>query len=172
MISEPNVKELAFKLRGKQQEERRQTRKRKRSSELIDLELMSSPKVKEPSKWIDSLNTEDENVLLTGEWLNDKLINAGQKLIKAYYPNVFGFQDVSLGQTLAFDVLTDEFVQVLHTARGHWLTVSTIGCKSAEVDVFDSMLPGISSSLKNQIASLLCTKRKSITLRYVNCKLL
>ena len=81
---------------------------------MIDLDLMPSPKIKQPSKWVANLNVEDEKVLLTnGEWLNDKLINAGQILIKECYPHVCGFQDVSLGPTLGFDVLTAEFVQVL-----------------------------------------------------------
>ena len=101
--------------------------------------------------WVDNLNTEDEKVLLNGDWLNDKLINAGQMLIKESYPQVYGFKDASLGQTLGFDVLTEEFVQVLHTGRGHWVTISTIGCSIAEVDIFDSMPPAISSSLQNQI---------------------
>ena len=167
--SEPNVKDLAFKVREKQREERRQARKMKGSSELIDLDVMLSPKVKEPSMWVHNLNTEDEKVLLNGEWMNDKLMNDGQMLIKESYPQVCDFQDVSLGQTLGFDVLTEEFVQVLHTGRGHWLTVSTFRCTSAEVDIFDSMPPAINSSLQNQIASLLCTKRKNISLRYFNC---
>ena len=42
-----------------------------------------------------------------------------------------------------------------------------IGCGSAEVDVFDSMSPVISSSLQNQVATLLCSKSSIITLRYV-----
>ena len=90
-------------------------------------------------------------------------------LIKESYSQVYGFQDASLGQTLGFDVLTEEFIQVLHTGRGHWVTISTIGCSIAEVDIFDSTPPANSSSLQNQIASLLCTKRKNISLRYFNC---
>ena len=143
MMSKPNLKNLAFKLREKQREERRQARKRKETSEVIDLDVIPPTKVKEPSVWVNNLNTEDEKVLLNGDWLNDKLINAGQMLIKESYPQVYGFQDASLGQTLGFDVLTEEFVQVLHTGRGHWVTISTIGCSIAEVEIFDSMPPAI-----------------------------
>ena len=45
------------------------------------------------------------------------------------------------------------------------VTVSTIGCPSSEVNVFDSMPPSISSSLENQVASLLCSTSYCITLR-------
>ena len=113
------------------------------------------------------MNSEDEQILLGGEWLNDKIMNACQELIKSNYPQVLGLQDVACGRTLSYEVQTGEFVQIIHTGRGHWIAISTIGCGSAEVDVFDSMSPVISSSLQNQVASLLCSKSSIITLRYV-----
>ena len=61
MMSEPNLKNLAFKLREKR-EERRQARKRKETYEVIDLDVMPPTKVKEPLVWVDNLNTEDEKV--------------------------------------------------------------------------------------------------------------
>ena len=79
------------------------------------------------------LYLEHERILLSNAWLDDKLVNAGQTLLKARFPNIHGFQDVSLGQTLAFNIVKEGFVQVLHTGRGHWVTVSTIGCSTAEV---------------------------------------
>jgi len=77
-------------------------------------------------------------VLLNGEWLSDVLVNAGQKLIQQAHPHVHGLQDVALGHTLAFVVMKGEFVQVLHSDKGRWVTVSTIGCQAAEIDMFDS----------------------------------
>lgn len=58
-----------------------------------------------------------------------------------------------------------DFVQILHTGRGHWVTISTIGCSEAEVDIFDSARPALNSSLENQIAALLHTKQDAITVR-------
>ncbi len=94
------------------------------------------------------------------------------RLIKKCYPQVKGLQDVSLGQTLAFDVeCRGGFVQILHTGKGHWLTISTVDCDAdgdeckAYVDVFDSMPPAITTSLENQIAALICTKKAAIVLR-------
>ena len=102
-------------------------------------------------------------MLLNGGWLNDKIIEAGQKLIKEAFPAIAGLQQVNLGQTLAFDVVKEEFVQVLHTGFGHWLTISTIGCKEGSVDVFDSMAPALNSQLELQIAAILHSQRKKIT---------
>ena len=113
------------------------------------------------------MTVEEEQLLLGGKWLNDKLINAAQCLIKATYPNVNGLQDVSLGHTLAFDVLRGEFIQILHTGESHWVTVSTIGCTNGEVDVFDSMPPHVTGALERQIAAIICTEKNAITVRYV-----
>lgn len=66
--------------------------------------------------------------MLSGRWLTGAIINTAQMLIKKAYPVADGFQDVLLGQTLGFEVKSSEFIQVLHTGRGHWLTISTIGC--------------------------------------------
>ena len=51
--------------------------------------------------------------------------------------------------------------------RGHWITISTIGCRNGDVDVYDSMPPSVNKNVANQVASLLCTETKNITLRYV-----
>jgi len=122
---------------------------------------------------VSNLTVDDEKVLLNGEWLSDTLVNTGQKLIQQAHPHVHGLQDVVLGHTLAFDVMKGEFVQVLHSGKGHWVTVSTIGCQTAEIDVFDSMCLALTGTLQRQIAALLCTQQDVITVRYVDaCSLI
>ena len=54
-----------------------------------------------------------------------------------------------------FDVQRGELVQILHTGHGHWVTVSTIGMKLAEVQAFDSMYMSVWPKQKLQISSLL-----------------
>ncbi len=104
-------------------------------------------------------------ILLSGGWLNDSLVNAAEALIKEAYPHINGFQDVSLGHTLGFDISRGEFVQVLHTRLGHWVAISTIGCQQVEVDVFDSMAPSLTKKMELQLAALRCTNRDAITVR-------
>ena len=58
---------------------------------------------------------EDKKDLLSGGWLFDTVIVAAQNLIKSKYPSVRGLHDATLGQSLAFNVLQEEFVQILHT---------------------------------------------------------
>ena len=166
VVSKKTVKLTAFK-------QRQDVRQKKRLGcnaqklNVIDLAKVSPQTIKQPKQWVSGLTIEDEHTLLTGGWLSDKLINAGQVLIRRHSSQVLGFQDVALGHTLGFDVYKGEFVQVLHTGRGHWVTVSTIGCGTAEMDVFDSMCPGVTDDLQKQIAALLCTKEDVITVRCV-----
>ena len=96
-------------------------------------------------------------------WLNDKIVTAAQKLIKKAYPHLGGLQDVMLGEILGFNFCTEEFIQILYTGSSHWVTISTIGCQSGCVDVFDNMTPSLTESMEMQIAALLHTDKEKIT---------
>ena len=64
--------------------------------------------------------------------------------------------------------MTSEFVQVLHTGCGHWVGISTIASKLCEVNVYESMRPALTKSLKRQISAILCLplQKKEVTLKY------
>ena len=116
--------------------------------------------------WLDPLNLlqKDRDILLspTG-WVTDSIINAAQQLLRQHFPQLPGLQDVSLGQTMAFTIMTGEFVQILHTSRDHWLTISNIGEQHPyKIRVYDSMFNTIPNRAKAQIASLLCCKGDTI----------
>ena len=99
--------------------------------------------------WIPDLNlfSEDKEIFLSDSWLNDRLINAAQKLLQAAFPHIPGFQCTLLGQALAFDVECGEFIHILHNGQGHWLMISTIGTKHPEVKVYDGLYSFASPSL-------------------------
>ena len=71
----------------------------------------------------------------------------------------------------AVDVEPGEFVQILHTGHGHWNTISTIGMKNAEVQVFDSMYMCVPTIAKAQIAVLLTTEEPSIKLNFMDVQM-
>ena len=75
-----------------------------------------------------------------------------------------GLQDPILGQQLAFDVQTGEFVQILHSGGNHWIMVSTVGMDRAHIRVYDSLLGTLPADAKKQIASLLMTEEKKLLL--------
>ena len=98
------------------------------------------------------------------------VIHAAQQLIKEDQDllPVGGLQNPILGQRLAFDVETDEFVQILHSGGNHWITISTVGMDHAHVHVCDSLLGALPGDAKKQIASLLMTKEEKITIEYTS----
>ena len=88
--------------------------------------LVSEPP-KKKSTWISTelftLSADDRETLLNPVgWLNDRLVSAAQSMLRNQF-QVLGMQDTSLGHTLAFDILTTEFVQILHDGHAHWLLV-------------------------------------------------
>ncbi len=99
-------------------------------------------------------------------WLTDNIINATQKLLQKQYPAMPGLQETLLGKTLTFDVMEDEFVQVLHSGGCHWVAVSTVGCPPSTVVMYDSLYSSLPLQMKEQI--LLLTKEPRIDLNFAN----
>ena len=109
-------------------------------------------------------------MLLSGRWLNDRLIHAAQQLMRADKVSlpVGSLQNPLLGQNLSFNVACDESVQILLSGGNHWVTVSTVGTQHPTVRVYDSLHNSLPDSTKEQIASLLSTNEREITLEYAN----
>lgn len=103
--------------------------------------------------------------------LNDKHIDAAQQLIKleSKLQHVGGLQQPLLGQNPGFDVVPDEMVQILHSGGNHWLTIGTISVSTpATVKIYDSLNVPLPNDTKKQIASIIHTDQKEITLEVVN----
>ena len=152
--------------------------------------LATSPKKAKRQKYdvIDDANVEDlekpwvtvgsvrlyeheKTVLVNSNWLTDTLIHAAQLLMKndTDLLSVGGFQNPLFASTPRFMQMDGEFVQILHSGSNHWITISTVGCASSRVRIYDSLL---SSSLpfatKKVIAFLMNCKDSAITLEYAS----
>ena len=68
------------------------------------------------------------------KWLDDRIINHAQELIKRRYKDTDGLQDPSLQR---FATVDGKFVQVLFVNNDHWICVA--GNKNNEVSVYDSV---------------------------------
>ena len=77
-------------------------------------------------------------------------------------------KSVLCGQSCNFRVESQEFVQILHNGKKHWMTVSTIGAKHPKVLAYDSMLSHAPDRLQQQIATLLKTEETAIDVKF--CK--
>ena len=65
-------------------------------------------------------------------------------------------------------IKTKPFVQCLHENRNHWITVSTVGCSTGVVQVYDSLQHHKpSTSLKCIIADMLQSSNDSIVVQYI-----
>ena len=110
------------------------------------------------------LTESDKEILLSPTaWLTDTIVDAAQTLLRQQFPALPGLQSVSQGMTMSYDIQRGEFVQVINTSHGHWLTISTIGLKHPQVQVFDS--------LYSSIASLLCTEDNKIDVSIMDVQL-
>ena len=76
---------------------------------------------------------------LPSGWLDCTIIQQAQILLKKINPLIEGFQRTTLGPIRNFDIVTSEFVQILHTGHMHWVCVSSVGCKPGEVKLYDSL---------------------------------
>ena len=70
--------------------------------------------------------------------------------------NIEGFQRPTLGPVCNFDIVSGEFVQILHTGNSHWVCVSSIGCPPGHVKLYDRFSSdAISQEIELQINDLL-----------------
>ena len=104
--------------------------------------------------------------------LNDRIIGAAQKLLEQQSVNICGWQPTVYEQrSTKFKVLKEEedFVQVLHVEKNHWITVSNIHCDVGHVNIYDSMFTNkLSLATKQQICSFWKSGSSVATFRIVN----
>ena len=103
-------------------------------------------------------------------WLTDSVIHAAQLLIKNDHTllPLGSLQNPIHGQTLTFDGAPEESVQILNSGNCHWLTISTVGVEHPKVRVYDSLYRVLPFETCEQVATLLCTKKREIELEFRN----
>ena len=89
-------------------------------------------------------------------WLTGDIVQSAQVLIKQVNPALEGLQRPTLGRVRNFDVVSGEFIQILHTGSDHWVCVSSIGCQPGFVNLYDSLYHDvISQEIEEQTNDLL-----------------
>ena len=122
-----------------------------------------------------TLTQEDRDDILSGEWLNDSVINAAQSLLK-YDPGLLpvgSLQNTLLIVIRQCDIVCDESVQILHSGGNHWITISTVDQsavgQSAEqltVKIYDGLDNELPQETKQQVAALLNTRESAIAFEH------
>ena len=93
-----------------------------------------------------TLNAHYELLLLENHELNDKHINASQKLL---LPSFQGLKNSLVQDHIGF--WTNNYIQILHSCSCHWITASTIGCQPGTINIYDSMYKDIDGVTKHKI---------------------
>ena len=123
------------------------------------------------SLWLEvdgiKLNKTQKDILSSTGWLDDKIVNAAQSLLRKQF-GLVGLQNTTLGYTLTHDIMRKQFVQILHNGQDHWLTVSTIGLQSSYINIFDCMYSTLSSFCKDQICALLFANDKVVNVQFID----
>ena len=89
-------------------------------------------------------------------WLGDTIIHQVQVCLRQQNPNIKGFQRKTIGPVRNFNVVTSEFIQILHTGHSHWVCVSSIGCHGDHITLYDSLYNNIiATEVEGQVKALL-----------------
>mgnify|MGYP002260086732 CR=1 FL=1 len=106
---------------------------------------------------------QEEREILTHrqEWLNDRIIDAAQILLKRQFPHIGGLDTVLKAENLSFDSCRNTpCIQIVNrTSRkgkegSHWLTLSTIDCEPSEMKIYDSAYESVSYDTLEAICNL------------------
>lgn len=93
-------------------------------------------------------------------WPDCDIIQQAHILLQQENPTIEGFQRTTLGPVRNFNIVSGEFnlnnIQILHTGRSHWACVSSIGCLSGHVNLYDSLYDdGITQEVEQQTNDML-----------------
>ena len=103
----------------------------------------------------------------SGAWLTDDVINHSQSLLHNQFSGLDGFQDMGVVTAAVFvGTPVGNYIQILNVHRNHWITVSNINCFDGEINIYDSMAPGLDYNAKRSIAWMMYHPGPYITLQW------
>ena len=101
------------------------------------------------------------------KWLNERLMNVGQRMLAKDYPNTAVFYDVGFSDTLAYPMRLKVQIQILIVAGTHWGCLTNKDCNPATVEVYNSRRTGdLPLSAKEVVSALVKSKQKRIHLLF------
>ena len=135
---------------------------------MVILDSDYQPRARQSKVWLASLNLtqkDRESLLHPTGWLTDSTINAAQKLLADQFPDLSGFQDVSKGLTLSYNIMPSDFLQIINTGHQHWVTISTMGIEFPGIKVYDSQNDFLPTLAKAQVACMMFSQVDTIKVK-------
>lgn len=128
----------------------------KREVDAIELADDDSPEFPAAQLWVKmedvQLTQDDKAILLKGRQLNDRHMNAVQRLLKTHHPTLKGLCSTLLA---ASQKLPPRGLHAFFVRGNHWIVLSTLGCRPGEVNVYDSLYtsqdPGTLSAISGSL---------------------
>jgi len=105
----------------------------------------------------------EKMILFNMEELNDKIINASQKILYYQFPSLLGLHSTLVEEDIGF--WTGNYLQILHCCSSHWITASSVGCQPGELMVYDSLFDDIDDGTKWKMEKTFASKVK-----FFSCK--
>jgi len=87
-------------------------------------------------------------------WLDDAIINAGQKLLHLQFPDINGLQSTAAIAARKCDILCAGAIQIIHIRSNHWACIKLNEDKSC-VNLYDSKYSNIPPSVIDLILDII-----------------
>ena len=92
--------------------------------------------------------------------LTDESINLAQNHLHEAFPSISGLQDTANGAAQTFNIVSGNFIQILHDGNLHWVCTLNISFHSltdvSDINVYDSYDHGyITKMTKRQMATFM-----------------
>ena len=106
------------------------------------------------------LKNSDKLMLLLDNELDDRVINAAQKMLIVQFPLLKGLRSILIQYRLG--CWRNNYLQMVHCQSSHWILVSSIGCQHGEVKVYDSLYDRVDDATKRKIEKIFASKVKFV----------
>jgi len=105
-----------------------------------------------------------KNILRQRLWLDDAIINAGQKLLKQQFPDIGGLESTLVVAAKSCKDLPGGAIQIMHVLSNHWICIQLSKDKTT-VCLYDSKYSTISPSVVDHIIDVIHSPHATVTLQ-------
>ena len=107
---------------------------------------------------------EHENILQQRLWLDDVIINAGQKLLRHQFPDVGGKESVLAVAAKSCKTLSGGAIQIMHILSKHWICIKLNENKTT-MCLYDRKYSSIPHTVVDLIIDIIHSEKDTVTIK-------